>query len=319
MMLTIAVSILNYQASRATVSCVQSLLAAESRDGAEYRLRVHVADNGSDAADQQNLRDGLAGLENVQLHFNSTNLGFAAGHNRNLARILGDSPPDFAWLLNNDCEVGTHSIHELLACSKKHPEVGIWGGTLLEPDGETIQCAGGCHYSSWISNYRPCGKGRKLEQLDQLVAENFDYVAGASLFMPVSTLLSGLGPPAPTSQKQERPWLNEQFFLFYEELDLAARLEPGLRMGWCRKALIRHSGGAGTESHRGNRSPQGEYHSTLSALKYTRLYHPGKLWVMAPARLILKSLINLVGWRMDLLSALFGAYRDFRVWRKGLV
>jgi GT2 family glycosyltransferase len=311
---TIAVSILNYQASEATIACVQSLLAAEAGEGDGFQLQIYVADNASDAADRQRFRDGLAGLERVHQRFHDTNLGFAAGHNQNLARILDDSTPDFVWLLNNDCQVAPQSIRELLACAGNRPEVAIWGGTLLEPDGETIQCAGGCFYSSWLSSYRQHGRGTRLEHLDRLGSVDFDYLAGASLFMPGSTLVSGLDPPERLSGTQKFPWLNEEFFLFFEELDLVARLKPGLQIAWCRKALITHSGGAGTDSHRGSRSPGGEYHSTLSALMYTRLYHPNRLWVMAPARLIAKILINLAAWRMDLLKALFSAYRDFRAW-----
>jgi GT2 family glycosyltransferase len=58
-------------------------------------------------------------------------MGFAAGHNRNLAKILGDAIPDFIWLLNNDCLIDFQCISELLTCARNRTEVGIWGATLL--------------------------------------------------------------------------------------------------------------------------------------------------------------------------------------------
>ncbi len=225
-MLTIAVSILNYQASSATIACVQSLLAAETNDENEYRLQIYVADNASNADDQQRLREGLAGMRHVHRYSHDANLGFAAGHNQNLAKILGNSTPDFIWLLNNDCLVDPQSIRELLTCASNHPEVGIWGGTLLESDGETIQCAGGCFYSSWVSSYRQHGRGIMLARQNQLDSADYDYIAGASMFMPASTLVSGLGPPEPPYNTQKHPWLNEEFFLFFEVFFLTTRLPP---------------------------------------------------------------------------------------------
>ncbi len=312
----IAVSILNFQAAKATIACVQSLLQTQDTADGHYELHIHVADNASDQEDQNQLKRGLDGLQSVHLQINDANLGFAAGHNRNLAIIFGETSPDYVWLLNNDCLVDSQTIHALLECAGNHPEVGIWGATLLEPDGETIQCAGGCFYSIWLSSYRQHGRGMRLDQRQQLAETRFDYIAGASLFMPAKTLTEGLRPPKSRTIAQEHPWLNEEFFLFFEELDLAARLAPGLTVAWCKEALVTHSGGAGTDSHMGNRSPRGEFHSTLSALKFTRLYHPGWLWIMAPSRLIAKGLVNLVAWRLDLLKALVNAYREFRIWNK---
>ena len=315
-MASIGVSILNFRAARATIACVQSLLDAQVAAKGRFSMHIYVADNASDQADQQQLRQGLDGLQSAHLQINNENLGFAAGHNQNLARILKDPAPDYVWLLNNDCLVDAHTIPALLECAGRHPEVGMWGATLLEPDGEIIQCAGGCFYSTWLSSYRQYGKGIALAHRDHLDNAHFDYLAGASLFMPASTLTMGLRPPKSRAGAQEHPWLNEEFFLFFEELDLAARLQPGLKMAWCRQALIRHVGGAGTDSRQGNRSPNAEYHSTLSALKFTWLYHPGRFWVMAPARLIAKGLVNLAAWRFDLLQALVSAYREFWIWTK---
>jgi hypothetical protein len=61
-MLTITVSILNYEASRATIACVQSLLVAEIDDGDKYQLQIHVADNASNSENKMQVWDGLTGL-----------------------------------------------------------------------------------------------------------------------------------------------------------------------------------------------------------------------------------------------------------------
>ena len=110
-----------------------------------------------------------------------------------------------------------------------------------------------------------------------------------------------------------QPWLNEDFFLYFEELDLAKRLQPGLEMGWCKNALIKHAGGASTGTSNNQRTVMSEYHATLSALKFTRLHYPGHLWLMAPVRFLSKCLQLLLKGEFRLLVPLTQAYRDF--WR----
>ena len=106
---------------------------------------------------------------------------------------------------------------------------------------------------------------------------------------------------------------DETFFLYFEELDLAKRLKPEYRMAWCKEAVIRHIGGVSSGTESNNRSEMAEYHSTLSALKFTRLYYPQRLWVMAPLRYMLKCLQLILKGKPGLIKPLTHAYRDFWV------
>lgn len=313
-MTRVAVSILNYNRSHTTIACVRSLLSASYETGEAYLLDIFVTDNDSDAHEQLQLQQSMAEMSDVHLQLNSENRGFAAGHNENLRAIFRGSSPDFIWILNNDCLVYEETLSSLIKCAQQYPDVGIWGATLLEVDGKTIQCAGGCFYNSWISSYRQYGRGKTLASIDEFESVEFDYIAGASLFFPVRTLQKGLRSvmwmaAADCSDKQQ--WLNERFFLYFEELDLAQRLKPGLGMAWCKNALINHAGGASTGTGENRRTRLAEYHSTLSALKYTRLHHPHRLWFMAPTRYISKCLQLVFKSELHLLGALTRAYRDF--------
>jgi GT2 family glycosyltransferase len=299
-MIRVAVSILNHNSAESTIACVQSLLRSDHMESLGCHLEIVVADNDSGENERLQLQQSLAEIPNVQLQMNPRNLGFAAGHNRNLKMIFAGTSPDYVWLLNNDCLVDDSGLSSLIECATRHPDVGIWGATLLEPDGQAIQCAGGCFYNSWISSYREYGRGKSLAQIDQIEPVGFDYIAGASLFFPVATLQDGLHSVQlmRTGESAVAPqWLNESFFLYFEELDLAQRLKPGLRMAWCKAALIKHVGGVSTGTHGKKRTQLAEYHSTLSALKFTRLYYPHRLWFMAIARYSIKGLLLLV--KMD--------------------
>jgi hypothetical protein len=95
--------------------------------------------------------------------------------------------------------------------------VGVWGATLLETDGQTTQCAGGCFYNSWTSSYRQYGRGMALAQIGQLKPVDYDYIAGASLFFPARTLQRGLLSVSQLPGEQcidSKQWLNERFFLY---------------------------------------------------------------------------------------------------------
>ena len=313
-MTRVAVSILNYNSAHSTVDCVQSLLDADQEGGRPYSLEIYVVDNASGEHDRHHLRQSLAELPNVNVHMNSENLGFAAGHNLNLNAIFQQSSPDYVWLLNSDCLVNEGAVSSLIKSAMQQPEVGIWGATLLESDGETIQCAGGCFYNAWISSFRQYGKGKSLKQIDRLGLVDFDYIAGASMFFRSATLNEGLSPVAPLSIGKSpvtRQWLNESFFLYFEELDLAQRLKPGLGIAWCKEALVKHAGGASTGVNNNKRTKLAEYHSTLSALKFTGLYYPRRLWFMMPARYFSKCLLLALCGKGRLIGVMTRAYRDF--------
>jgi GT2 family glycosyltransferase len=316
-MVTLAVSILNYNSSEATLRCVRSLLAQPERADQRYALIIRVADNGSTEEDRRALQAALGDLPDVTLSWHGRNLGFAAGHNQNLSTMLGALRPDYVWLLNNDCVVEPGCISALLRCAQGEAGVGIWGATLLDADGETIQCAGGCSYNSWLSSFRQLGQGEPAAGSSSLQAGRFDYIAGASLFLPFETVTNGLRAARKLSANQtgdEHELLNEEFFLYYEELDLARRLKPGLAMRWCRGARIVHAGGRATGAAGGKRSAKAEYHSTLSALKFTRLYYPRRLWFMMPARFLAKfTQLGLTG-HFALVGEVGRAYRDFCRW-----
>jgi len=312
----LGVSILNFRAADQTARCVRSLLDAQATVAMDSELVVHVADNGSGNGEFEDLQAALSDQPGVFLHRNDENLGFAAGHNRNIEHLLKDEALEFVWLLNNDCLVDRGAIAALLECARNQRAVGIWGATLLESDGKTIQCAGGCSYNAWLSSYRQHGRGKPASSRTGMSRRKFSYIAGASLFIPVPVLRDGLAPPKCLTPEQNgagQRWLNETFFLYFEELDLAQRLLPGLSLGWCRDALITHIGGKGTDTGGSRRSAPAEYHSTLSALKFTRLYYPRRLWFMAPARFFAKVLQLLFTGNIRLLGSVTSAYGDF--WR----
>ncbi len=310
----IAVSILSFNSMQCTIACVQSLSRGAQAARDQYSVEIFVADNDPGQYGKTQQYETLAEMPCVHLRVNPENLGFAAGHNGNLRAIFEQFNPDYIWLLNNDCLVDEAALPALLRCAHDRPDVGVWGATLLESDGRTIQCAGGCFYNTWVSSYRQYGCGSPLSQRDSLPSVEFDYVAGASMFFPASVLqndLQALPGNSEMSGAAQSQWLNESFFLYFEELDLVKRLGSDLEIAWCKDALVRHSGGKSLGIKDRQRAVLSEYYSDLSSLKFTRMYYPRRLWVMMPLRYLIKSLLLVFRGDFHLLAPLTLAYKDF--------
>jgi GT2 family glycosyltransferase len=308
----VAISIVNYIRVEDTIRCIKSLLAAEACSQREYVIEIWVVDNYSSEACRIKLKSVFKEEENVYLIFLSTNVGFAGGHNKSLVEIIGRDF-DFIWLLNSDCVIDKKAIGAHIRASELEPEVSIWGSTLFERDGKSIQCAGGCFYSPWLSIFKQYGYAQDINKLLLKPVPKFDYVAGASMFFPFSTI-EQLIAQQNNVECESKAFLNEVYFLYFEELDLAWRLGEKAVFGWCKDAKVVHFGGSSTGVEQGKSSAVAEYHSTLSSLKYTWLYHRSKLWSVAPFRLIAKLVQLLFKMQPLLFLQTLRAYIDFLKW-----
>ena len=147
------------------------------------------------------------------------NGGFAYGNNKAIEAVLaGRNPPRYLWLLNPDTFVHQGACLELVNFMETHPEAGIAGSRLEDPDG-TLQISAFRDHSV-VSEFL---SGIRLRVADVLLSRwvvadrkihtvpvRTDWVSGASLMIrtPVFTQ-TGL--------------LDEAFFMYYEEVDYCLR------------------------------------------------------------------------------------------------
>jgi GT2 family glycosyltransferase len=91
-------------------------------------LCVYVVINAGDQAQTEELK-----LEFPQVEYiiNEIPQGFAANHNM----VMQLTSSEFIALLNDDIALHDTALDTLLACLRKHPDVGLVGGQLLNPDG----------------------------------------------------------------------------------------------------------------------------------------------------------------------------------------
>lgn len=192
---------------------------------------VFVVDNNS--------TDGSADMvahsfPKIQLIRNRDNRGFAAANNVAIARATGK----FVLLLNPDTVVSPEAIGTLAGFLASHPEVGVCGPLVLNPNGSYQSC--GYLYPTLLSEIRQSkniGKvlraivGPPPELGPRVAATDVEWVDGCCLMIR-REVIDAIGP------------LDEQYFMYAEELDWCFNAK---RVGWRIVALpstsIIHYGG----------------------------------------------------------------------------
>jgi len=314
----VAIIVLNWQGWQDTLECLDSLTNLISPG----LISIIVCDNGSEDesmaqilnwAQQHYLPSEIGFFREIPaqpvwlpwvLIQTGANLGFAGGNNIGIRYALATQKCEYLWLLNNDTIVEAHALIRLCEYAACHPQYALIGSTLLDYyQREKVQCAGGCRYFPLLTIFRPVGGGQPLEVVMQWPATvRLDYVAGAAMWLRAAVI-------------PEVGVLNEEYFLFYEELDYTQRLiRQGYQIGWCKHSLVYHKGSASVGNRReGNQAKlqRANYYENLSTLKYTARFYPKWLPVVMVLRFCLKSLVLISRGDFYLLIPLWQAYQDF--------
>jgi GT2 family glycosyltransferase len=288
-MAKVNILIVNFKNWRDTIECLSSLLDAGYQD-----TQLFVIDNSPNSESLENLTqwaehrlgnsETVAGdlfvrvQEDVFLHGDfrqklvlikaNENRGFSAANNVALRYMLGRKDYEFAWILNNDTFVPPESLEKLVDDFSRQPEtVGILGTTLLyyhNPD--LIQGLGGL-FNKWFGTPGHLAEGVPVDRLQEYKGVEIDYPIGASMCAR-RTFLEDVG------------LMNEEYFLYFEELDWARR---GQARGWQIKTslecVVLHKEGAsiGTGKPRKTSVLSDSYalqNRLVFSKKYNRAYLP---------------------------------------------
>ena len=280
-----AVILLNWNSWKDTVACVSSLLQSESQD-----FVIVICDNasGDDSWSQicrwceANVERGYElwvpgrhwiGHTQVVLIQTGGNLGFAGGCNVGLRFALQQTRCEYLWLLNNDTRVTSTSLVHQVRCMQENRDLGLLGSTLVYDDAShLVQCFGGYGFNFWTGRVRPFPFLPDAKQPPSVsdVERRMRYVSGASTFT-TRRFVESVG------------LLNEQYFLYFEEIDWAVRGKQ-FRMSYCPASIVFHKEGGSIGSARSatRRSQQSELWLTRNRVLFTRTYFPEKLLTLLP-------------------------------------
>ena len=217
--------IVNYRTAQLTIDCLRSL--APEFPALPAGTRVVITDNAS--GDDSVPRLGAAIRENnwspwADLMPLERNGGFAWGNNEGIRPALRHpDPPQYVLLLNPDTWVRPGAVAALLEFMDAHPDVGIAGSRLEDPDGTTQRSA--FRFPGVMSEFE---NGVRLSVVSRLLKRfvvappppqgscPVDWVAGASMMIRRAVFETvGL--------------LDEKYFMYYEEVDFCLRAR---RAGW---------------------------------------------------------------------------------------
>lgn len=162
-----------------------------------------------------------------------SNLGFAGGNNLGM-RVAGLDRYDYFWLLNTDTVIDRRALDELVACAQADPSLGMVGSTLrYHASPGTVQALGGARFNARHGVFSHIGHGLPAEAAEheaEQARREMAYVVGASMLVP-ARFVRAVGP------------MQEDYFLYYEEVDWAWRGMPAFRPGYAPRSVVYHKVG----------------------------------------------------------------------------
>ena len=223
----ISIFILNFNNSKLTIECIDSLLKSVTN----HEIFIYLLDNGSNETEVNLLKNYVSTIIsptkiNFTTYYSNVNLGFSKGNNYLIRKSELDNEFDYYILLNNDTVVMENSIDNLVNFSINN-NADATSGTILEYDTKDLIWYSGGH----INKIRAKGVhhyyGKSFRKI-KLKSKKTLFLSGCYVLFSRNCLYSlGL--------------LNESYFFGTEEYDFSIKLRKlGFRMFFCRESIIYH-------------------------------------------------------------------------------
>jgi Predicted glycosyltransferases len=218
-------------------ACLCSLRTGSS---APESVEVVVVDNASS--------DGSADMverefPEVRLIRSGANLGFSGGNNLALEGLTAD----YAFLLNSDATVAPGALDELVAFADAHPDAGLIGPKVLNPDGSIqFSCrrwptfAAGLYRNVYLGRLFPNNRPASdylMQDFDHASVREVDWLSGCALMIRRACL------------EQIGPLDAETFFMYCEDMDWSLRAHnAGWEVLYFPGALVTHAIGRSSDN-----------------------------------------------------------------------
>lgn len=249
--------LLNWNGWRDTLECLDSI-----RKLRYSNAEVVVVDNGSTDDSVHKIREAHP---DIILHESKSNLGYAGGNNIGIRYALKQGA-EYVWILNNDTVVDENALTSLIDKMRENPRIGICGSRLIYyHQRDTLQALAGGSYNKWTGTVNHVGENKPaLASYDEdQIQEEMDYVVGASMLVSKGFI-------------DEVGLLNEDYFLYYEEMDWAARGQ-NFDLGFASDSIVYHKEGAstkGSSQKKSTKSRLSDYYQIKNRFKFSLKYFP---------------------------------------------
>lgn len=288
----------------------RALTSCRASWGDRPGLELIVVDNVSTDGTVEMLREVFSDVTRV---VNEENRGFTGGNNDGLDQARGQ----YLLLLNPDTEVLGDALPRLVAYMGQHPDVGMVGPQLRNPDG-SVQSSRRRFptlpvlflESTWLQDLLPRRALDRyyFEDRSPQRAHPVDWITGAAMLTRRAVV-------------DEVGGMDEAFFMYSEELDWCRRIRAaGWSIHYVPDARIVHHEGKSSEQV----VPARHIYFQSSKVQYARKYHGPwlaellRLWLLGQYvwQMGVEGLKWLIGHRRPLRAERWDAYR--RVLRSGL-
>jgi len=208
----------NFNQPEVTIDFLKSIQLHANLSATE----VILVDNGSREDHEQSFLSVFPELIYIR---SDQNLGFAGGNNIGIRKASGD----YLLLLNNDTEITPGLIETLSAELESRPDIGLISPLLLYFDApEVVQYAG---FSEM--NYLTC-RNRVIGGMEQNTGQ-YDQQSRETAFCHGAAMMCR------TADLESVGLMEEQYFLYYEELDWCEKFKrAGKKIWFTGKAKVYH-------------------------------------------------------------------------------
>lgn len=219
-LMKLLVVILNYRTPELAIDCLRSIEPQLRRIGDCHVSLVDGNSSDDSAATLQAAITANGWASWIDFRRLSVNGGFAYGNNRGIEPYLADSrTPEFVLLLNPDTVARDGALEALIRHLENNRHVGIAGSRLEDPDGTPQRSAfrfpsiaGEIAYGGGFGRFLRLMKHWQVALPVTNETIDVDWVAGASMIVRREVFESiGL--------------LDEQYFLYYEEVDFCLQAQ----------------------------------------------------------------------------------------------
>jgi GT2 family glycosyltransferase len=233
--LDLSIIIVNYNVKE----FIQNLLHSIVKAGAGLQYEVIIIDNASNDGSVEFIKEKFP---NVKLIVNSVNRGFSRANNQGLKISKGE----YLLLLNPDTILREDTLKRMIDFFHQNPETGLAGCKILNPDG-TLQLACRRSFPSpWTSFCKVTGLGSYFPKSRLFARYNLTYLDENQTYEVDA--VSGSFMMLKREAYEKIDGLDEQFFMYGEDLDLCYRVQKaGYKVFYVHDTQIIHYKGESTK------------------------------------------------------------------------
>jgi GT2 family glycosyltransferase len=193
----VAIIILNWNKKDYVLALLQSLrgINYDSHD-------IIIVDNASTDGSVETIKELHP---HIRLIVNPENLGGTGGFNSGIRYVMESGGYEYLWLLDNDAEVETGTLAELVVAMEEDKSIGIAGSRIVDINSRDITIEAGAFFRWDTIEVKPLFRNERNIQFKDKV-QDVGYVAICSALVRLSAI-------------EQVGLMDDRYFIFWDDMD----------------------------------------------------------------------------------------------------